>query len=420
MTGERTRQQRGYIFRKGKYWFVRYNDSVLRDGRSVRVQLCKKIAPFCDAYRSEKSVRALAAEILLPINANAQDVRGTMKVSDFIETTFLPQIKREKRASTYKNYRDIFQIHVRPRLGEITLRQFRCCDGEELLRNVARQAKNKEGLPLGHNTIERIKSFLSGTFKTARRIGAIDTPNPIKDTSVQGRSPRSDTPYYTLPEIKAMLAVLSEPAKTVALTAAFTGLRQGELRGLFWKDFAGKTLAIERSVWNGIVNRPKTTCSAASIPVVAQLRDVLESHRQRMGDLAAPDSPIFQSGIGTPMNLANLAKRVIVPAIEKCVKCRKAKRAHKPEAHLFELDRTLRWKGWHAFRRGLATTLHQLGVPDREIQAILRHSHVSITQASYIKSVAESQVNALDLVAAEMANDQSCNEPATKLDGPVN
>src|SRR5215467_1491673 len=231
-----TKQQRGYIFRKGKFWFLRYSDSVLRDGRSVRAQLCKKLAPVCDTYRSEKSVRPLADEILLPINANSQDVRGTMKVSDFIEGVFLPRVQREKRASTYKNYRDIFRIHVKPRLGEITLRQFRCCNGETLLRDVARQAKTKDGRPLGHNTLERIKSFLSGAFKNARRIGAIDTPNPMTDTSVHGGTAPGVTPFYTLPEIRSMLAALPEPARTVVLTAAFTGLRQGELRGLVWKD----------------------------------------------------------------------------------------------------------------------------------------------------------------------------------------
>jgi integrase len=149
----------------------------------------------------------------------------------------------------------------------------------------------------------------------------------------------------------------------------------------------GAELRVERSIWNGGVNKPKTVCSAAPIPIVRQLRNTLEAHRQRMGELAAPDLPIFQSGIGTPMNLANVAKRVIVPRIEKCVRCRKAGAEHKPESHLFELERSLYGKGWHAFQRGLATTLHQLGTPDREIQAILRHSNVAITQASYIKSV---------------------------------
>ncbi len=415
-----TKQQAGYIFRKGKFWFLRYSDTVLRDGKSVRVQLCKKLAPYSDAYRSENSVRPLAAEILLPINAGTQDVRGTMPISDFVEAVFLPEVKTRRRPSTYKNYRDIFRIHVRPRLGEKNLRQFRCCDGERLLGDIARQTKTKDGNPLRRSTLSRIKSFLSGTFKTAKRLGALDGVNPMTDTSLQGGTQPGVTHAYNLAEIRAMLAVLPEPAKTIVLFAAFTGLRQGEIRGLRWGDFTGNTLTVERSMWNAIVNKPKTVCSAAPIPIVRPLADALETHRLRMGQLAASDLPIFQSGIGTPINLANVAKRIIVPRIEKCVKCRKPKTEHRPEAHLFELDRSLCWKGWHAFRRGLATTLHALGIPDREIQAILRHSNVAITQASYIKSVAESQVNALDMVAAKMAVVQSCNDSATETKGPVN
>jgi integrase len=419
MTG-RTKQQRGYIFRKGKFWFLRYADTVLRDGRSVRVQLCKKLAPYCDAYRNEKSVRPLAAEILIPINAGTQDVRSTMRVSDFVEGVYLPQVKVLRRPSTLKNYKDIFRIHLKPRLGEISLRQFRCVDGERLLGDIARQAKTKDGKPLGRNTLSRIKSFLSGTFKTAKRVGALDAINPMVDTSLQGGTPPGVTHAYNLPEIRAMLAVLPEPTKTIVLFAAFTGLRQGEIRGVRWQDFTGKTLTVERSIWNAVVNKPKTVCSAAPIPIVRPLADALEVHRLRMGELAAADLPMFQSGIGTPINLANVAKRIIVPRIEKCVRCRKPKAEHRPEAHLFDLDRTLFWKGWHAFRRGLATTLHQLGTPDREIQAILRHSNIAVTQASYIKSVSESQQNALDLVAAEMASGPSCNDSATEVKGPVN
>lgn len=414
------KRQRGYIFRKGKFWFLRYSDTVLRDGKSVRVQLCKKLAPYCDEYRTEKSVRPLADEFLLSINSGMLDVRSTMAVSAFIESVYLPEVKEKKRPSTHKNYRDIFRLHVKPRLGEKTLRQFRCFDGERLLADIGRQVRTKDDKLLGRNTLARIKSFLSGTFKTAKRVGALDGINPMTDTSLPDGTRPGVTHAYSLDEIKKILNVLSEPARTVVLTAAYTGLRQGELRGLLWKDFNGKELSVQRSIWNKFVNKPKTACSEAPIPVVRPLRDALEAHRQRMGELAAPDLPIFQSGIGTPMNLANLGKRVITPKIEKCVKCRKPKAEHKPESHLFELDKTLCWRGWHAFRRGLATTLHQLGIPDREIQGILRHSNVAITQASYIKCVAESQVNALDLVAAEMGSGASCNDPATETKRPLN
>lgn len=209
-----------------------------------------------------------------------------------------------------------------------------------------------------------------------------------------------------------MLAVLAEPARTIVLLASWTGLRQGEICGVRWKDFDGKTLKISRSIWKkNVINPPKTASSAAPIHVVKELREALEAHREREekrpGVLVTPESPILQStaledGIGTPANLSNIAKRVIRPAIEKCAKCHKPEAEHPEEGHLFELDATLCWHGWHAFRRGLGTNLHALKIADREIQAILRHSNIAVTQKSYIKSLDQTQVAALDLAAEKM------------------
>jgi hypothetical protein len=77
---------------------------------------------------------------------------------------------------------------------------------------------------------------------------------------------------------------------------------------------------------------------------------------------------------------------------------------------LFKLDASIpRWHGWHAFRRGLATNLHTLGVDDKTIQAILRHSKVGLTINVYIKSVTESQVNAMDVLGARLEKEISNN-----------
>jgi len=65
-----------------------------------------------------------------------------------------------------------------------------------------------------------------------------------------------------------------------------------------------------------------------------------------------------------------LAAKVIVPLVKKL---------------------GIQWHGWHAFRRGLATNLHQLGVSDKIIQRILRHANVAVTQNCYIKT-ADSEV----------------------------
>lgn len=138
------------------------------------------------------------------------------------------------------------------------------------------------------------------------------------------------------------------------------------------------------------------------MPIVKQLADALEAHKLRMGEkLAQPNLPIFQAGNGKPLNLDNLVRRDIVPALSRCAVGHKREDEHKPEAHLFERDKSLpEWHGWHAFRRGLATNLHALGVADKTIQAILRHSNVGLTM----------NIAAMDTLGEKFG---TCNELAT-------
>lgn len=391
------RQQSGYLFHRGKSWFLRYCDDVLKpDGTIKRKLMCKKLeVEYGGEYRTEASVKTFVQEILAPVNAGVLNPSSTMLISTFVESIFLPDYAdRHLRASTRKGYRDIWHDHVKNRLGKLTLRAFRTVDGEQLLSAIARDTD------LGRNSLKRIKSFLSGVFKQAKRLGILDNINPIQDVSIPRAKEPAETYAYSLGEVKWMLATLDEPARTVILTAAFTGLRKGEIRGLCWEDFNGKELCVNRSMWNGITNPPKTRRSAAPVPVVKELADALDDHRQRMGRLAV--GPIFQAGNGKPLNLDNLARRVIIPTIEKCVKCRKSEADHKPEGHMFELDKATEWHGWHAFRRGLATNLHALHVDDKTIQAILRHSNIGLTMNVYVKSVAESGISAMDLLEAEL------------------
>src|SRR5260370_21806502 len=108
----------------------------------------------------------------------------------------------------------------------------------------------------------------------------------------------------------------------------------------------------------------KAPQSKAPVPVIAQLARLLDSHRCLSGNPA--NGLMFVSPVGKPVNLDALAADVIVPLVTKA---------------------GVRWRGWHAFRRGLATNLHhRLGVSDKTIQRILRHSNVAVTQNCYIKT----------------------------------
>jgi len=398
------KEQTGYVFRRCGSWFVRYYDDVKQpDGTYKRKLVCKKLEKL-GRDANKRAAREEAKAFLAPINSGALNPASTQTVIEFVDKIYLPEyVEKQLRAATLKQYRDIWNNHLKPRMGQLTLRSFRTVDGEMMLAKIARQTA------LGRSSLRHCKAFLSGTFKQAKRLGILDGLNPIQDVSIPRAAEPEETYAYNLDEIKAMLAVLPEPAFTVVLAAALTGLRKSELRGIGWEDFTGTELSVRRSVWNGITNEPKTRRSSTPIPVVKQLAEALEAHKVRMGKLAV--GSIFQAGNGKPLNLDNLARRVIMPALSRCAVCRKSEEEHKPEGHLFERDNSLpRWHGWHAFRRGLATNLHALGVDDKTIQAILRHSNVSLTMNVYVKSVSESQVSAMDTLSEKLG---VCNDHAT-------
>ena len=55
---------------------------------------------------------------------------------------------------------------------------------------------------------------------------------------------------------------------------------------------------------------------------------------------------------------------------------------------------------WRPFRRGLATNLHRLGVADKTVQTLLRHSSVNTTREIYIKGVEGDAVAAMKQLEA--------------------
>ena len=370
------------------------------DGTIKRKLVSKRLpVDYGPAYRTAKSVQPFVDEIMAPSNSGLLNPQATMPVSEFVEKIYLPEyVEKKLRAASIKQYSDVYHNHLKSRLGKLTLRSFRTVHGEQMLAQIAEKAK------LGRSSLRHCKAFLSGAFKQAKRLGILDGLNPIQDTSIPNvPEPEADTYAYSLSEIKSMLAILPEPARTIVLTAAFTGLRKSELRGLTWASYNGEQLSVDRSVWNRTVSEPKTKRSRSPIPVVRPLAEAFEAHRLRAGILAQSALPVFQAGNGQPLNLDNIVRRVIVPALSPCAFCHQQESEHLPDGHKFQRDKAPLWHGWHAFRRGLATNLHTLGVADKDIQAILRHSNIGLAMNVYVKSVNESQVNALDALQEKFA-----------------
>jgi integrase len=368
--------QRGTIRQHHGSWTLFYYDDVLVDGKRVRKYVSKKLAEVSDVYPSKRSVLLLAEKILAPLNSGTLVAESSMTVQDFIDNVYLPHVKNELRPSTYKDYRDIVRVHLRSRLGDTRLRDFRTVHGQRLLRDIT---------SVGHTSLLRIKSFLSGVFKHAKREGFLDGENPMRDVSAPGRSAKFRGPVYTMSDIESHLTAVGKKDKkafTVIMAAAFTGMRESEIRGLRWEDYDGSSLKVRRSVWRTTINQPKTESSEASVPVLPLLQKALNDHRARVN--GRDDQYIFAGERrGTPLNLANLVRRVIAPALAD---------------YSNEIQQHVEWKGWHAYRRGLATNLRSVGVDAKVAQAILRHSSVALTLNIYTQVPDEDARQALQKI----------------------
>jgi len=398
---KRTRQQAGQIFKAGEWWYLRYYDTRVVDGELKRVRIAKKVALAKGTTKTK--ARELARPTLNSINGPHRYAAETaMKLSAFVDQIYLPRIEEQKRPSTYCGYRNIWENHLKPRCTELWLREGRTCDIQQVLDGTAREGT------LGRNSIKHLKVALSGIFKFAKQQGYFDGENTVRDTVVPAARESMETYAYSLEEISQILALLPEPAATIFAVAAFTGARRGEIRGMLWENYVGGEIRITQSIWHGHVTAPKTRKSTGTIPVIAQLASRLEFHRARLGWVAS--GAMLPNDAGKPMDLNNLVNRVIVPALTRCVDCRKGKGEHVLADHEFKQDEKLpKWHGWHAARRGLGTNLYRLGVPEKTIQAILRHANVSTTATYYIKTAAADAQAAMAKLETELIGQQTGN-----------
>jgi len=135
---------------------------------------------------------------------------------------------------------------------------------------------------------------------------------------------------------------------------------------------------------------------------------MLEAHRTRTGGTTGP---IFANSLGKPRNMNNLLNRQILPILNRCTVCHKAKGECEGPTHRYRRDESLpAWHGWHALRRGLGTNLQSLGVDLKTTQEILLHAQISTTANLYVKEVSAQSRAAMKRLERAMARCEIADE----------
>jgi integrase len=351
---------------------VRYREQIQQDDGSIRVvHRSQKIADV-SAYPQKREVLPLFMEVMAKLNTTGFEAGASVEVHKFVSTRYMPWASENLAQSTSKNYRQVWKQRLSGRIGSMRVRDVRPVHIENVLTSIVHANPT-----LSKRTVQRAKALLSGVFTRAVALGVIDR-NPVTEIVLPRTSALDKEPYaYTSDEVEQILASLPVLARTVCAIAAYAGLAVSELRGLEWSDYDSATglLYVRRGVWKSTVGETKTATRRKPVPVIARLRSLLDGYAASVPS-HRPDQWMFSSSVGTPIDLGNLVNRVIRPTLAKA---------------------GLKWRGYHAFRRGLATTLYSLNVPELIVQRILRHKPGSpVTRTHYIQTPTPDVLDAMD------------------------
>jgi len=290
-------------------------------------------------------------------------------LSAFLDHWLTDVLPGRVRPRTLEWYESTVRLHIKPKLGSKMLRTLSVADVQDAIQSLVADG-------VGARTIEKMRTALSSALSHAMR----------RELVFRNVARLVELPKYTRKKV-----TIWTPDEAIAFLGAMRGhrweagyilnllygMRRGEVLGLRWRDIDFRTdefeLAHQIQRINGVLELGpvKTEAGERRLPLLPTLRGVLIETATANGialDLdrdpastAYADKPVIASKAGGFVDPKNYVRTF---------------RLYGERLGLSEI--TL-----HQTRHTVATLLKNLGIPDRDIQAILGHSSVAVTQKFY-------------------------------------
>lgn len=282
--------------------------------------------------------------------------------------------------SVITSYESSLRAHVYPLIGGRRMDDIRRRDIQAVVDHLKSQG-------LTPSTINNTITPLRVIFRHAVRRGEI-SENPTTDLELPSNHGKRDR-VANREEARRLIAVLPYPSDRAYWGIAFYGgLRLGEILALRWSDVAGDAIRVERS-WCGKTRRfknPKTASGVREVPMIPQLRELLDAHARESPDVEL-EALVFASSAGTPINASRVARRS---------------------------ERAWRAAGLptftpHEARHTCASIFAAAGVPLADLSRFMGHSSITITADRYRHMYPEARENAAKLVAAYVSEDSAAS-----------
>jgi integrase len=358
----RPRWQTGWLIKKGKrrpVWVGRYRkDAISEDGSRVRIQVSIILGLVRELSKREAYRRL--SEHLAVINQGRHKPELLATFERFVLERWEPNILPMLRFSTARNYRHLVRRHLLPFFGQVRMPDIGSADVQMFLAEKAKRYSPK--------TLLSLRNLLSKIFGTAQKWGYLQT-NPAHGTQVPAQVATRERLTLTPEQVRALLAELSEPFRTMVLLAVLSGLRRGEIFGLRWKsiDWSEGSIIVAEADYEGHSAPPKTRASCRKVFVDSTVMESLENVRPKTFQ---PDDLLFHTDRGTAFNPNNVSNRALHPA---------CKAAGVPRV------------GWHNFRYTFSTWANPTGESIKALQSQLGHTDSRLTLSVYTQPMPEAQ-----------------------------
>jgi integrase len=285
-------RKRAWTTRKGEAkeaWIVDYSDQ--EGDRHIETFARKKDA---DEYHATVKVDVRHGVHSAPSKS--------VTVAEAAES-WIKRVEAEGRErSTLASYRQHVNLHITPRIGKIKLAHLTPKKVEDFRDDLLL----KLGRPLARKVLTSLKSLLKAAKHTQVAADvSIGTDKRGKHKLEAGRD------FPTPAEVKRLIEAADKDDKrrTLLLTAALTGLRASELRGLRWSDIDLKTGELhvrQRADRYGTIGAPKSDSSRRTVPLAPDLLAALKKWK-----LACPNGEaglVFPTSTGRIDHHANMLR----------------------------------------------------------------------------------------------------------------
>jgi integrase len=331
-----------------------------------------------ETFDNKGQAVARHAEVDVKMRAGVHVARSTSKtIADAGKLWIAASESAGLERSTVQGYQAHLDLHIVPFIGDTKLADVTTATVRGF-QDQLRQAGRSPAM------VRKILASLSGILSEAQERG-LSSKNACRelgrrrDNRVEKRQKAKLEVGVHIPtpdEISRICAAAGVRVRPLLITAAFTGLRVSELRGLRWKDVdlrAGEIHVRQRADCFNKIGPTKSVAGSRTIPIGKPMVAMLRAWR-----LACPNSELglaFPNTRGKIDSNGNIIERALKPA---CV-----------AAGVVTREGKAKYTGMHTLRHFYASWCINsrehggLGMSPKAVQERLGHANISETLDTY-------------------------------------